>query len=129
MTMLSALSAERRAAGRQRAFLQGRIVFNHGKSAFDCTIRDLSPTGARIQFSDAITVPQSVVLEIPSRSARHEALVRWRSGDKIGIEFQDAAPRAAEAIVQDATLARIARLEDEVRRLSAMLERLAGGGA
>ena len=48
---------ERRSVSRQKSFLQGRIFFNNRRTSVDCLIRDISPYGARLIFSDAVTTP------------------------------------------------------------------------
>jgi hypothetical protein len=53
---------ERRKATRQKSFLRGCIYFNNRRSAIDCLIRDISASGARLIFSDTVTVPDIVDL-------------------------------------------------------------------
>jgi hypothetical protein len=42
---------EQRRSSRNRTLLQGRVVFNNRFSLLDCTVRDLSETGAQIAFA------------------------------------------------------------------------------
>jgi hypothetical protein len=42
---------ERRSSKRWGAYLKARIVFNNRSSVLDCTVRDLSDTGAGISFA------------------------------------------------------------------------------
>ena len=77
--------AERRNATRQKSFLRGCIYFNNRRSAVDCLIRDISSTGAKLIFSDAITVPDVVELYIPQKEQTLRAEVHFRSAG-----FEDA---------------------------------------
>ena len=71
---------ERRIATRTRSFLQGRIFYNNRRSSVDCLIRDYSETGAKLKFSESITVPEAVELFVPNKDVIHRARVQWRSG-------------------------------------------------
>lgn len=48
---------ERRASSRQRRLHGGKIVFNNNTSSIDCVVRDLSPTGARLEVASPIGIP------------------------------------------------------------------------
>ena len=63
----------------------------------DCTITDISKTGARL-FADGIEVPDQFHLLVSDgtasgRSARRECRVVWRLGGEIGVTFVGAPPR------------------------------------
>jgi PilZ domain len=77
----------RRASPRRRTVLQARVVFNNRSSIFDCAVRDLSDTGARIYFADASALPVEFELEIPNRGVRARARVVWSQGANHGVEF------------------------------------------
>jgi PilZ domain len=111
---------ERRAAARQRSFLQGRIYFNNRRSSIDCLVRDISDHGAKLKFSEAIAIPEVVELYIPNRDETFRARVQWRSGDEVGVDFgPDEAP--SPSLAPDAPpadlAARVRRLESEVSSL------------
>ena len=82
-----------RKTDRSRCFLRGRIVFNNKQSTIDCNIRNISEAGARLEISEALTVPGEFDLVIPQKGQTSRARVRWRTRDAMGIEFvQEAAP-------------------------------------
>jgi len=112
---------ERRVEIRRKTFLRGRILFNNGRAAVDCLIRDISPIGARLIFSDAVSVPDVVELYIPQKEQTLEARVEWRHGDEVGIAFTNASqlPEAEGGLAE-----RVERLEAEVAALKKMLKRL-----
>jgi uncharacterized small protein (DUF1192 family) len=115
---------ERRNTRRAKSFLQGFVYVSRKRGALACLIRDLSDKGARIIFSDTVTLPDMVELYIPQREQTLRARVQWRRNDEIGLGFieaerePDATPSAGE-VVQ-----RVALLEAEIASLRALLKRL-----
>ncbi len=117
---------ERRAQARHRTFIKGRIYFNNRLSSMDCIVRDVTDAGARLEFSDAVTLPEIFELHVPSKDENFQAQIKWRSGSQIGVAWtQGLAPswidsRSAEHPIAD----RLAKLEHEVallrKRLDAM---------
>jgi PilZ domain-containing protein len=117
--------SERRIAQRQKSFLRGCIYYNNRRSATDCLIRDISPTGARLIFSDTVTVPDMVDLYIPQKDQMLRAQVQWRHGDEVGVGFPASAKTKPGAAAADEGLAeRVEKLEAEMAKLKKMLKRL-----
>jgi hypothetical protein len=115
--------AERRRSPGQKSFLRGCVYFNKRRTAIDCLIRDISEVGARIIFSDTVSVPDVVDLYIPQKEQTMHAHVQWRRGDEIGLAFPDAI--RATGSTTDAELAvRVAQLESEVSALRRELKHL-----
>lgn len=120
---------ERRQATRHKSFLRGCIYFNNRRTAIDCLIRDISDTGARLRFSDSISIPDSFELHIPQKSQTLRVSVRWRHGMDVGVAFADVAhgatTPAGSATPDLATLSdRVQRLEAEVAEMRRLLRRL-----
>ena len=106
-----------------RSFLRAEITHSNGASRTECTIRDISETGARIQISGAITIPDHFDLFIPQRNRREKAQMIWRNGEEAGIVFVAATQRSIgmpQAASQDMTQ-RVQSLEDEITRLRSQL--------
>mgnify|MGYP003402947485 FL=1 len=85
---------EKRVARRQRVLKDGKIVFNQLGSVVDCTIRDLSETGAKLMCKDWRAVPAEFSLVILTDGQIRDARVKWRHSSLIGIEFTSAPRRA-----------------------------------
>ena len=115
--------AERRGARRQKSFLRGCVYFNKRRSALDCLIRDFSEHGARIIFSDNVSVPDLVDLYIPQKEQTLRARVQWRHGDEIGLAFPDAV-RAADGSSDGELALRVAQLESEIVALRKLVKKL-----
>src|SRR5262245_16718249 len=121
--------SERRTSARQKSFLRGCIYFNNRRSALDCLIRDISATGARLIFSDTVTIPDVVDLYVPQKEQTLRAQVQWRHGDEIGVAFANApqasAPRRPLDVAELAD--RVERLEGEVAAMRKLIKRLKAG--
>lgn len=72
---------------RKRSFLGGRVVFNHGRSTLDCLIRDISSSGARLEFKAVDTLPDEFDLLVPVQERRYRAKLIWRRSLLCGIRF------------------------------------------
>ncbi len=113
--------AERRRGQRQKSFLRGSVYFDKRARSLDCLIRDFSEHGARIIFSQNVSVPEAVELHIPQKQKTLRARVQWRHGDEIGLAFPDAV-RAADG--GDALGLRVAQLESEIAALKKLVKKL-----
>lgn len=107
---------ESRQAERVRTFLRARIVFNNNNSTIDCTVKNISASGAKIDVSDAVAVPEFFDLIIPQKGQTYRARIAWRDEQAIGVNFVT----ADQASPNRATLdRRTEQLERENRRLRA----------
>jgi hypothetical protein len=113
--------SERRGSARQKSFLRGCVYFNKRRGAVDCLIRDISNQGARIIFSETVSIPDMVELYIPQKEQTVRAKVQWRHGDEIGLSY---AGRDASVPATIELAARVDALEAEIHSLRRMLERL-----
>ena len=122
--------SEHRKETRQRVFLKGRIVFNNGSSSFDCLVRDMSSSGARLVMSDATTLPEAFDLYIPQKDRTYRATLRWRREDGIGVTFDEPARTGAGSAAApdpastEATLAMLLKRVSELETENAALRRL-----
>ncbi len=78
---------QRRASPRSRTLLEGHIIYNNRLSRMECTVRDLSETGARIVFAQPVKVPSHFELQIPKRKLVRQAQVMWYDGLNHGVMF------------------------------------------
>jgi hypothetical protein len=116
-------TGERRRAARQKSFLRGTIYFNNRRSAVDCLIRDISPHGARLIFSDSIATPDVLELYIPQKEQTLRVHVMWRHGQEVGVAF--AQPAQISPAAETGELAdRVARLETEIVGLKRLLKKM-----
>lgn len=78
---------QRRSSSRVRTILQGRIVFNERFSLIECTVQDLSDTGAKIAFAHPVQIPPEFEFEIPKKNLSLRARVMWSKGKQHGVMF------------------------------------------
>ena len=120
-------TVERRRTARQKSFLRGTINFNNRRSAVDCLIRDISSYGARLTFSDAVTIPDLIDVHIPQKEQTLRCHVIWRHGQDVGVAFAQAAAMDTPAGGTDLA-ERLSRLEGEVAALKRLIKQLKADG-
>lgn len=115
---------ERRGSRRSKSFLRGFVYVSRKRGALACLVRDLSEKGARIVFSDTVTLPDVVELYIPQREQTLHARVEWRRNDEIGLGFTATAHTAEAPPSATEVGQRVAMLEAEIASLRVLLKRL-----
>jgi hypothetical protein len=78
---------EQRAHQRTKTLYKGKVVAEGRFSLIDCTVRDLSESGARIEFGATYAPAPEFELEIPSKQMRFWARLVWSSGLRHGVAF------------------------------------------
>ena len=81
---VSSSPAERRVLERTPTALRAKVF----PGAIDCVIRDYNERGARLAFTERPVVDENVVVVIWSSGLAFEAVIRWRAGTEIGVQFQ-----------------------------------------
>lgn len=80
---------DRRVHPRHRVLKGGTLAFNNGYGALECVVRNLSASGARLQFGDTAAVPSRFDLRMAGEVAAIAAHVRWRTTTDVGVAFDD----------------------------------------
>jgi hypothetical protein len=80
------MTEEHRSAPRQRVLKGGRIVINDGFSTFQCTVRNLSATGARLKVAGIIGIPDAFELAMDD-GRKFACTVAWKTEFEIGVHF------------------------------------------
>ena len=78
---------ERRRDRRQRTFLHGKLVFPLEGVSQDCTVRNLSGSGAHLETATATLFTAGSFVLITKTGAAHEFGLVWRRGARSGIRF------------------------------------------
>ncbi|MBR0858548.1 PilZ domain-containing protein [Bradyrhizobium liaoningense] len=76
---------ERRDKARHRVLKAGTIEFGGG--AIDCTIRNLSDTGAALDVTSPVGIPDHFSLFVQSDGIHRPCTVIWRKEKRIGVRF------------------------------------------
>ena len=77
---------EKRAHARHRVLKGGRLAFDGG-GGVDCTVRSLSPTGARLDVASPIGLPESFMLLIEANHFRRRCRPVWSHDTHVGVAF------------------------------------------
>ncbi|ODT69089.1 MAG: hypothetical protein ABS75_18135 [Pelagibacterium sp. SCN 63-23] len=80
------MSDEPRGAPRYRTLKGGKIVVNNGFSTFDCTIRNLSETGAKLRVVSAVGIPLHFQLALDD-GRTFDCEIAWRKQTELGVRF------------------------------------------
>lgn len=80
------MSEEPAPAPRRRMLKGARIVFNHGHSAINVIVRDMSETGARVTIENTLSVPDVLLLVLDDGS-QFECEVARRQLTELGLHF------------------------------------------
>lgn len=78
---------ERRRAQRHRVLKGATVAFDG--IGLDCTVRNLSETGAALDFPNAVSVPRSFVLTIKSDRLVRRCHPVWSNNRRLGVAFDD----------------------------------------
>lgn len=115
-----------RSEARLRSILGAKVIFANGNSSMDCLIRDFSATGARLDLSSNVAIPDRFDLFVIQKNQTFRAVIKWRRANEVGVEFepehQAVAPPAKEAKLSD----RVSELEAEIVSLKRSLAEMRG---
>jgi hypothetical protein len=79
---------ERRASPRARRLKAGKIVLNDGRSVFECSVRNISETGACLLVGNGFLLPGDFRLTLDGDTRRCDVV--WRRPDRMGVCFRPA---------------------------------------
>ncbi len=78
---------EQRRARRPRVLLAGRLAYGPDWLTVDCTIRDLTPEGARLKLAGSAMLSGQITLIEVGSGVSHACEVTWRRLPEIGVRF------------------------------------------
>jgi hypothetical protein len=78
-------SSENRTARRNRVLKRGSITFSGG--GIDCTVRNLSSSGASLDVASPVGLPTSFTLVIEADRFSRRCHPVWSSPKRIGVAF------------------------------------------
>jgi hypothetical protein len=91
---MEAAGENNRISKRSRVLKGAKLVSMTSWSLVDCTIKDISLTGAKLVCGDQYSVPDEFRFLIPSDNTIQPAKVVWRKDNMIGIVFAGEKTRA-----------------------------------
>ena len=79
---------ESRRALRRKVLKGAKISFHNMMTSTDCTVRNLSDTGACLIVTSQVGVPDDFDLMLECDRSVKRCHVEWRAGTKIGVSFR-----------------------------------------
>jgi hypothetical protein len=76
---------EKRKSTRHRVLKAGKITF--GGAIVDCTVRNLSETGAALEVVSSVGIPDHFTLVIVVDRVQRPCRVAWRKATRMGVLF------------------------------------------
>lgn len=77
---------ERRTAPRHRVLKRGTLAFGGG--GIDCTVRNISTTGARVDIASPIGLPPQLILVIETDQFIRRCRSVWNNERQLGLAFE-----------------------------------------
>jgi hypothetical protein len=87
LTSSSPNNDRRKVQPRGRVFLGGKVVYEKGDLSYDCVIRDLTETGARIKLESDAPLPKQIHLIDYKKGIVHTAEIAWSTPPEHGVKF------------------------------------------
>src|SRR5215472_10376354 len=88
---------ERRGVARTRIRHNAEIVVAHrGATKMQCTLHDLTSTGACLTLASTYQVPDTFELTFDRGRSSRPCWVRWRKSNKLGVSFERPVESAVE---------------------------------
>ena len=75
-----------RTVQRHRVLKAGSIQFSGG--AIDCTVRNVSQTGAALEVVTPLFIPDRFTLAVPADQLKRPCRIVWRKQRRIGVTFE-----------------------------------------
>lgn len=87
------MGENKRSDQRQRVLKSARIVLED-LQGIDCTLRDVSATGAKLMVKKPDAVPDTFRLLVSADSTIRPVKVMWRKPDSVGVHFTGEAKKS-----------------------------------
>jgi hypothetical protein len=78
---------------RQRVLKGATILTDVNTSEVKCTVRNMHEDGAELRVPMGAPVPDEFLLYVPADRIGYNAVVRWRTADRVGVTFTGTAPK------------------------------------
>lgn len=84
---------EHRNEHRQRVLKGAAILTGVSRSEIRCTVRNMHEHGAELKLPPSTVCPAEFLLYVPADGIGYRSVVRWRSGDRVGVTFTGTEPK------------------------------------
>ena len=87
---------ERRSSERHDVMIAAKAIMPYINDAINCTVLDISESGARVELIGVDIVPSNLKLYLPETRTLRDCRVVRQSGNQIGLEFESRIDLKAE---------------------------------
>ena len=115
---------DRRQSPRDKVFYGAVAEINERGSTMDCVVRNISESGACVEFGDAARLPEEMNLSVARKGRSFLARLIWRQANKVGLAFRI---MTSDTPVSDLD-ERLRRSEIKKRQLQRRIKELLGEG-
>ena len=115
---------DRRQGARDKVLYGGVAAVNEHGSTMDCVVRNISDTGACVEFDTAAKLPAEMNLTIARKGRSYLTRMIWRQANKVGLAFRI---MTSDTPVSDLD-ERLRRSEIKKRQLQRRIKQLLGEG-
>jgi hypothetical protein len=91
--MAECVTSQHRREHRRRVLKGASILGDVNTSEIRCTIRNQNAGGAGLRVPLGVDVPARFLLYVPVDGIGYQAVVRWRTQDRVGVMFTGTAPK------------------------------------
>lgn len=84
---------EHRSERRPRALKGASILTGINNSEIPCTIRNMHEHGAELNVPRDAPVHSEFLLYVPVDGIAYRSVIKWRHGDRLGVEFTGTEPK------------------------------------
>jgi hypothetical protein len=89
---------EKRLAPRQRVLKAAKIITMDNTSVVDCTVRNMSETGAQLVIEKSVKMPDEFQFFLANGDTVRDAELAWHRGDRVGVKFKGEVRPAPPAV-------------------------------
>jgi hypothetical protein len=89
---------DKRGAPRQRVLKAAKIITTDNTSVIDCTVRNMSETGAQVIIEKSVKMPEEFQFFLANGDTVRDAALAWHRGDRVGLKFKGESRPAPHAM-------------------------------
>ena len=89
---------EKRNSPRQRVLKAAKIITMDNTSVVDCTVRNLSDSGAQLVIEKSVKMPDEFQFFLANGDTVRDAELAWHRGDRVGLKFKGESRPAPHAM-------------------------------
>jgi hypothetical protein len=107
---------ERRRIARTRIFAPAIVIPSQGSLLRDCSVRDITSLGARLEFAETPVLPTDFALTFDCARTLRRCRLVWRIANEVGVTFESLKPPKIQSLSRP-TKPNAERMTNSLRQL------------